>query len=260
MKLNATTDLRAALRKLEAAGGSASKVLRREVAVFAGSFTRDIVQQWTPPAGPSLRGTQARKAGEKAVHRDVHRIFATAGYAYQTIAARDPAQADYFWLLLMAGDYDEAQRILRLHTSNARLRSAQVSYRPTTGLHQTARKNGRVPTSQRVLQVVRDQRALANYIKARQAKVGLLMAGWKKAAAFFNIRLHAWVERHPTGGQIRPQLTPTRTAYRITNDAPHGGVNDLPRKARALADIKMNQLRRRLPFVIKSEIRKLRTS
>lgn len=253
MKITATTDLRAALAKLDKVGGASRKLVRHEVQVTAKAFTREIVTQWTPPAGPGLRGTAAKKAGEAAVRRDIRRVIATAGYAYSTI--KDPVQADYFWLLILSGHHAEAQEVLRAHSHNVRLRYAPIATRPDTALHQRNRKRGKVPASTHAQQIVTNAGALNSYIRAQQRKVGLLASGWLAAARYFKIKLPAWVERHQTSGSIRPSLLPWRTAYRITNDAPHSA--DLPRKATRLAEIKMNQLRRRLPFAIRAEIRKL---
>ncbi len=253
MKITATTDLRAALAKLEKVGGASRKLVRHEVEVTAKAFTREIVPQWTPPAGPSLKGNAAKNAGEAAVQRDIRRVIATAGYAYGTI--KDPVQADYFWFLVISGHLAEAQEVLQAHSSNVRLRAAPLSRRPDNSLHQRNRKRGRVPASTHVQQVVTNAGALNSYIRAQKRKVGLLASGWLAAARYFKIKLPAWVERHQTSGSIRPSLLPWRTLYRITNNAPHSG--DLPRKATRLAEIKMNQLRRRLPFAIRAEIRKL---
>lgn len=255
MKITAAADLRGALAKLDKVGGASQKVVRREVDVTAKAFTREIVTEWTPPAGPGLRGTAAKRAGEGSVARDVRRVIATASYAYSTIS--DPELADYFWFLILSKQYADAQDVLRAHSWNVRLRYAPISARPEASLHQRNRKRGKVPRSTHAQQIVTNTGALNSYIRSRQKKVGLLAAGWLASARYFKVKLPAWVERHQAGGSIRPSLLPWRTAYRITNDAAHGGVNDLPRKATRLAEIKMNQLRRRLPYVIKSEIRKL---
>lgn len=258
MKLTVKTDLRGALRKLESAGGSARKVLRREVDVTARAFTREIATEWTPPAGPDARGTKAKKLGEAAVTRDIRRIYATAAYAFDTI--KDPVQADYFWFLILAKQFGEAQSVLQAHSYNVRMRYAPLATRPDLGLHSRNRKRGRVPRSTHAQQIVTNAGALNSYIRQRRKNVGLLMAGWLSAARYFKIKLPAWVERHGgsgSTGRVTPSILPWRTQYRITNNASHGGANDLPRKSVSLAEIKMNQLRRRLPFVIKSEIKKL---
>ncbi len=224
--------------------------------ITAKAFTREIVTEWTPPAGPGAKGTKAKKLGEAAVQRDIRRVIATASYAYSTI--KDPQMADYFWLLMLAGHTADAQEVLRLHSYNVRLRNAAISTRPDARLHERMRKHGRVPRGAHVQQIVTNAGAVNAYIRERKRKVGLLAAGWLSAARYFRIKLPEWVERHQAGGSIKPSILPWKTQYRITNDAVHGGVNDLPRKAKSLAEIKMNQLRRRLPNAIRAEIRKLK--
>lgn len=252
MKITATTDLRAALAKLDKVGGVSRQLVRDQVEITARAFTREIVTQWTPPAGPDLRGTAAKKAGEAAVARDVRRVFPTASAAY---ASLPETQAARFWALLQRGDLTKAETLLRQFSDTARLRNASIVRRPDTTLHQRARRRGIVPRSTPAQQIITNTGSLSTYIKTQQRRVGLLASGWLAAARYFKIRLPAWVERHSTHGSISPSLLPSRTLYRITNNAPHNG--DLPRKATRLAEIKMNQLRRRLPFAIRAEIRKL---
>lgn len=252
MKITTTTDLRAALAKLDKVGGFSSQLLRREVTTTARAFTREIATQWTPPAGPDLKGTPAKKAGEAAVQRDIRRLFPTASAAYASLPQPQAAQ---FWALLKRGQLDRATALLRTHTTDARLRNAPLSRRPDPTLHHRARRRGIVPRSTPAQQIITDPRPLSTYIRQQQRRVGLLASGWLAAARYFKIKLPAWVERHSTHGSIAPSLLPARTLYRITNNAPHNG--DLPRKATRLAEIKMNQLRRRLPFAIRAEIKKL---
>lgn len=252
MKITATTDLRAALAKLDKVGGVSRQLVRQQVDITAKAFTREIVTQWTPPAGPSLRGLAAKKAGEGSLARDIRRVFPTASAAYATLPEGIAAR---FWALVQRRQYTAAENLLRDHSTQARLRNARITRLPDPTHHQRARRRGIVPRSTPAQQIITNAAGLNTYIRAQQKKVGLLASGWLASARYFKIKLPAWVERHQTSGTIRPTLLPGRTAYRITNNAPHGG--DLPRKATRLAEIKMNQLRRRLPFAIRAEIRKL---
>lgn len=255
MKITTATDLRRALAKLDKVGLSSRKIVRQEVEIAAKGFVREIVTEWTPPAGPDLKGIAAKKAGEAAIARDIKRVIASPTYAYSTF--KDPEMADYFYFLVLSRQYAEAQEVLRAHSWNIRLRYASIGGRPDASLHQRNRKHGKVPRSTHVQQIVSSPGALNTYIRARQKKVGLLAAGWLAAARHLKVKLPAWVERHRAGGSIRPALLPWRTAYRITNDATHGGANDLPRKAKTLADKKMRLLPARMLHVIRGELKKI---
>ncbi len=270
MKLSVKADLRGALRKLEAVGGCSQKVLREQVMVTAVSFTREVATKWTAPAHTfevetddvkpkyqTTSGLKAKLLGEEAVRADIRTVYTSPGNLYGLIKAyggKEVADQYYYllnnkpeklpmWLDLSAPDY--IRSLGRWDGGDA---------------HRKRRtRRGRVAGSRpSAIVMPNQQRMLAAYIKERQARVGLLASGWMEAARYLGVKLPAWISRHTKGGgSIQKKLLPESVIYRITNNAPHGSGTDTQRRAQACATMKMNQLRRRLPYVIRGEIKKL---
>jgi hypothetical protein len=157
---------------------------------------------FTPPMSAERGPTkETQRFAEKLIAGDVKRVIATVDYAYGTI--QSPAAASAFWFLIKRGGKKgraaglvAAQEILRDHSSNVRLRNAPIVETMDAAVHEQARVRGRVRKNQTVQQIVLRKVELNRHIKAKQANIGFLAAGWLAAAAELKVAAPAWIKRH----------------------------------------------------------------
>jgi hypothetical protein len=205
----------------------------------------------TPPGSQGVRGPAARKQGENRVRGDIGRVYATRGQAYDDIAARDRLMADVFWKLMSEGNWTVAREVLRdfgqrLTQANVRDFSAEV--------HRNLRKrNGRIHERQSPVMIVTQDRALRDYQKLMMGRVGLLAAGWLKAASRLGVKAPPWIERHRAAaakwGEVRITSAPGRFIIEITNASRHAGPNNLQRIADYALAYRREAIIRRAEFL-----------
>jgi hypothetical protein len=120
----------------------------------------------------------AQKLGQAAVARDIYRVYTPPGGPYQLIYEQaGKGQADAFYSLLRKGQLEEARTLYRRATGK------QISIMAWDGgaLHQRLRNSrgtinrGQQPT------VVTDAKALKEYVRKIQARVGWGKSGWASA-------------------------------------------------------------------------------
>lgn len=68
-------------------------------------------------------------------------------------------------------------------------------------VHKAARIEGRIVGGKRSNRIKVPIRALKAFIKAAQARVGYLVAGWKRAAQKLKVNVPAWIEQHNAPGE-----------------------------------------------------------
>ena len=248
----------------------APKIARPEMMRFVQDGTRALVSssgnvpglvQVTPPAHASgsgiVSGRAAQQAGEAKVARDVKRVFASAGYVYDTIKA--PAEASAFWFNLRGKkkDYAEAERIMRAASSNVKVRNASIAQRPDPALHKAARRRGTVPRVD-VRQVIADPRALDRYIRLVQRRVGMLAAGIVTAynGRFGSLRgVPAYVRRQISSwatGNITEKGGDERS-YQVTLRLDAGALNpDMQRRFNYVLGYRIKAMNRQMPYIARS--------
>jgi hypothetical protein len=125
---------------------------------------------------PYGTGADALRAGEKAVERDISKVYVDVGKVWAAIDATGSNRAGQFWKLMKEGKYDVAQAILR----DNRLPFHGIRMGPFDGgaLHIESRnsRTGRVNIGEPRL-LVTDIQKLTKY---RNMKVGLV--GFGKSA------------------------------------------------------------------------------
>ena len=248
----------------------APKIARPEMMRFVQDGTRALVSssgnvpglvQVTPPAHASgsglVSGRAAQQAGEAKVARDVKRVFASAGYVYDTIKA--PAAASAFWFSIRGKkkDYAEAERIMRAASSNVKVRNASIAQRPDPALHKAARRRGTVPRVD-VRQVIADPRALDRYIRLVQRRVGMLAAGIVTAynGRFGSLRgVPAYVRRQISSwasGNITEKGGDERS-YQVTLRLDAGALNsDMQRRFNYVLGYRIKAMNRQMPYIARS--------
>ena len=156
------------------------KVLQRPLAEIVVSEARLTAISFSKSSQPFGTGAEARDAGRKAVARDIARVYATPGRAYESISSKH--WRVLFWKAYKAGEYDVARAILRQYGESA-LRSAAFDAFDGGALHKAARSlsSGRVYSTKAKL-IVTNPRQLAAYVSKRQDNVGFSKGVWADVA------------------------------------------------------------------------------
>lgn len=163
-------------------------------------MTKDLIGTviaLTPPsAGKYATGMTAKKRGERTTEGQIRRIFEGVNKS-EVPAAR-------------------------------KRRDEDMSIAHMAAIHKRKRVNGRVGRSpvRRRKKVMKGQ--LNRYIRMRKSKVGMLAAGWGKAAADFGVRgrnYPAWIKRHQgkAKGTASFKVTKDNIHIRFTNNVRYAG-------------------------------------
>jgi hypothetical protein len=117
-------------------------------------------------------------------------------------------------------------------------------------LHRQARtKRGR--TRERKPRVLVPADALRSYIRAKQANVGKLAAGWNATARKFGYAPPAWIARHKGQGSVMASASRTKIRVRATNATPYASDQQgLERRIQVGLYIQAKKMKRRVDSAI----------
>lgn len=174
----------------------------------------------TPPASPGVYGTAAKRQGERAIERDLSRVFV----GVRLKRKRQEAHPD------VAGIH---ARLFQNKKPGQKLRSDRGKYYV-------------------------DRTKLRALMLALKKRVGRLAAAWLVAARRLNVRGPAWIERHgPQRGSITVNLTAPRYEILMTAEA---GTNapsvELQRRADVAVRFAGNRVRRAITGTLEAMARK----
>lgn len=204
----------------------------------------------TQPFGKDAR---AKSIGEKAVTRDIDRVYKTGPTAVREIATlplprgktktQNAKQAAAALAAIVLGrSFGKGQKGVRAQTKAQELLN-RINYKPYVytrigefdrgSAHDEARfgRSKRVPKNQFVRQVVTKESALAKYFKEKRGNVGIAKSGWAVCAGILGgfRGIPKWVYRHTGGGRVidrssvkagllaKPFISMTNTIPWITN-------------------------------------------
>ena len=165
------TDVTKARAKLIAMGRNIRRTLP-EVLESEGRIVAISLAKSTQPFGT---GAEAQNMGERAVSRDIKKVYVTVGDVFGSLPDSGEGDAKQFWKLIQAGKYDAAQGILS--RSGSRYGKIPIGRFDGGALHIQARnaRTGRVSQKDPSL-VVTDSPALVAYEKIKVNLVGY----WKR--------------------------------------------------------------------------------
>jgi hypothetical protein len=170
------TNVTKALTKL----GNIRRNVRRtlpEVLESEGRIAAISLAKSTQPFGT---GADAQDMGERAVSRDISKVYATVGDVFAALPTTGAGDARQFWKLIGIGKYDVAQEILS--KMGSRFRSVPIGKFDGGSLHRQARDSrGRVSQKTPSL-VVTDGPALIDYGKSKVNLVGFGKSAWANVA------------------------------------------------------------------------------
>lgn len=223
----------------------------------SGRAQRGIVQI-TPPHSQDARGGDAKKQGERAVRRDLARVYANPGVVYAALKAIDKGAAASYWKARIAKDFKRMQTIAE---SVKGLPAFMLKMQAFDGgaEHQNRRgKNGRV-TGKTPSMVISDPAKLTKYRKRKERNVGMFasMIPAAAGATLGSLRgIPAWVKRHSaSGGYLTPRKTANGKAIIIGITKSY--VADMQRRMNAVLGYRMKALTLQLPYMAKRLEKKL---
>lgn len=161
-------DITGALRKMKAL----ANVLQRPLRDVLDTAARVTATEMTRRAAPFGTGEDAKSAGEKAVARDIARVYGTAGGAFEAIGDRRLRGA--FWTHYKNGEYDKAADI-------GQDAGVNVGHFDLGTLHRRARDSrGHVRQTKPSLYIIDPyhRKNLEAYIKNEQGHVGTVKGGF----------------------------------------------------------------------------------
>jgi hypothetical protein len=189
---------------------------------------RNIAKSMAFSTQPFGLSPASKKKGQKAVAKDIRKLFVTPATLFDQLEMSDPRSAYGFWAAWKEKDLDTMRVVLgRSKNSDIQILSA-----PSAQLHGSHRKSrGRVYKKKPVALIL-NKELLADYIKERQKMVGVTKEGWAEAAkACGGTRgFPAWVnagrKRSGSADVVRdpfqPQVTITNSTPWITEALPPG--------------------------------------
>lgn len=193
----------------EKIGRTLESLVKQEARGLAVELARN-----TRPFGFSEK---AKKIGEKAVARDIGRVFALPSDAYEKIKGSDPASADRFWANIQNRRFARAETAL--HSSNSDWKDLSVG-RLDPKLHNQSRTIHGNVIRRKPAQIVTSAKALDSYITRIQKRVGFAKGTWINAAKAIGGRVRGsaqWVTRHKQSPGMATVKTGDKPAVTLVN-------------------------------------------
>jgi hypothetical protein len=207
---------------LKAFVGNTKLEAAKEMRIQARSLCVSLANS-TQPFGLNAK---AKAIGEKAVTRDIDRVYKTGFTAVREIGSlpipigktktQNAKQAAAALAALVLGkSFGKGKKGIGAQTA-AQALIDRLNYKPYVytrigefdrgSAHDNARfgKNKRVPKNQFVRQVVTKETELARYFKQKRGNVGIAKSGWAVCAGILGgfRGIPKWVYRHTGGGRV----------------------------------------------------------
>jgi hypothetical protein len=163
---------------------------------------------------------KAQALGVVATTRDIYRVYATPGKAYDDIS--DDGAKSGFWKAVKTSAWDRAAKIL--NRSGARLKGTLIDNFDGGAQHRQLRNSqGRIPASQKPVMIVKDPQKLKSYVLTETKKVGFGKGGWAAcASALGGTRgIPGWISRQNAPGKVSENYGATVMSITMTNQVPY---------------------------------------
>ncbi len=166
---------------------------------------------------------KAEALGKVATTRDIYRVYATPGKAYDDIS--DDGAKSGFWKAVKTSAWDRAAKIL--NREGSRLKGILIDNFDGGDQHRRLRNNqGRIPSSQKPVMVVKDSQKLKSYVATEMGKVGFGKGGWATCARILGgIRgIPRWISKHNSPGQAIENYGANVTSITLINQVPYASA------------------------------------
>ncbi|MCH7228783.1 hypothetical protein [Haloferula sp. A504] len=198
-------------------GSDVARVLRRYPEKVARSLESLVKQEARGLAVELARNTRphgfsqkARKRGEKAVAKDIQKVYILPEQAYESAMSQDMTHADRFWANIQNRRFARARQALAESPSKWR----DLPLGRLDPKHHKARLHGKASGA---AQVVTSRKALDTYINRIQKRVGFAKGTWIKAGKAIGGRVRGaaqWATRHrkaPGSATVKTGAKPSVT-------------------------------------------------
>ncbi len=192
---------------------------------------------------------KAQALGVVATTRDIYRVYATPGKAYDDISD-DGAKAG-FWKAVKTSEWDRAAKIL--YRSGSTLKSTLIDSFDGGAQHRQLKKNrGRIPASQKPVMVVKNPQQLKTYIISEIDKVGFGKGGWAACArALGGTRgIPGWISRQNAPGTVAEDYGAAIMSITMVNQVPYASAILSPAQKKEAVRIAMDKLRTSIQIAI----------
>ncbi len=212
----------------------------------------------TPPSqGAADAG--AKLMGEKAVARDVARVYPTKAKVFAELKVKHPGAEKAYWAALKrrgkkgkAAGIAKADEIVRKYSSSYRmLRHAGFD---SGAAIKRRRRHGKVQGKGGSF-IVLNPAPLTRYRRSKEKNVGMLASGYNDAEKL-KVSLPAWIKRHQkkfSSSTMKGEGVKLEVVFH--NTVPFG-ASETKRRVRYVLGYRKAGLKRRLPYVIKKTLRK----
>jgi hypothetical protein len=163
---------------------------------------------------------KAEALGKVATTRDIYRVYATPGKAYDDIP--DVGAQAGFWKAVKTSAWDRASKIL--NREGSRFKGIIIDNFDGGAAHRQLRNGqGRIPASQKPVMVVKDAQKLKSYVATEMGKVGQGKGGWATCARILGgIRgIPRWIAKHNSPGQALENYGADVTSITLINQVPY---------------------------------------
>ncbi len=198
---------------------------------------------------------KAQALGVVATTRDIYRVYATPGKAYDDLSESvkkitthgkevdfDPQKA--FWSCVKTSKWAQAQSILTRFGN--RLKSTLIDNFDGGAQHRQLRNNqGRISASQKPVMIVKDAQKLKSYVVSETKKVGFGKGGWAACArALGGTRgIPGWISRQGAPGAVVENYGANVMSITMTNQVPYANAILSPAQKQEAVRIAMDKLR-----------------
>ena len=281
MSASLTVDASKLQKALKAFIGNTKAEASKEMRIQARMLCVSLANS-TQPFGDDAK---AKTIGEKAVTRDIDRVYKTGSTAVREIAAlplpsgktatQNAKQAAAALAAIILGkSFGRGKRGVKAQSS-AQALIDRLNYKPYVytrigqfdrgSAHQNARygKYKRVPKNQFVRQIVKKESELTKYFKEKRGNVGIAKSGWAVCAGLLGgfKPIPKWVYRHTGGGRVNDQSGKglgivSKPFIQMTNTIPWINAVISTATIQKSIDIQITKMIKRLGYITAAESKK----
>jgi hypothetical protein len=234
---------------------------------------------------PFGKDAKAKTTGEKAVTRDIDRVYKSSATAVREIAAlplprgktatQNAKQAAAALAAIILGkSFGSGKKGVKAQSS-AQALIDRLNYKPYVytrigqfdrgSAHQNARygKYKRVPKNQFVRQIVKKESELTKYFKEKRGNVGIAKSGWAVCAGLLGgfKGIPKWVYRHTDSGRVNDQSGKglgivSKPFIQMTNTIPWINAVISAATIQKSIDIQITKMIKRLGYITAAESKK----
>jgi hypothetical protein len=176
MIVRARSNVRKAITKLR----NMNRQVRRSATEVLESEGRICAISLAKSSQPFGTGGDAKDMGERAVARDIAKVYVTVADVFAKLPMTGEGDASQFWKLVRAGKYDAAQDVIS--KTGSVFRGIPIGQFDDGDLHRRARTSrGRVTQNQPSL-IVTNQSRLVSYARSKISLVGFGKSAWASIA------------------------------------------------------------------------------